>query len=151
MGGQDDEVRGGAGADAVAIGDPDDGGGLGGGHGQDPGQLGGSGKVAGLGQEQAHVGGVGVSVGGGRNSDVVGEGEAGIGRIVGEIGVDIDRDVEFGGQFEDEIDMATAVGDGRLVVGAAADDICAAAQAFAQQVDGAGGTQDAFLRKGDDL
>ena len=83
--------------------------------------------------------------------DVLGEGVAGVGGVVGEVGVDVDRHPEALGQREDPVDVLATVLERGLLVAAAPDDVGARAQALGEEVLGAGRPQDPLLREGHHL
>lgn len=83
--------------------------------------------------------------------DELGERVPGVGRVVGEVRVQIGRHPVLGGEVEHELDVAAAVVQGGLVVGAAAHHVGARRQCRDQQLLGAGRPQDPLLRERHDL
>ena len=90
-------------------------------------------------------------MGAGAVGDVPREGVAGVGGVVGEVGVQVDGHPEPLGQREHAVDVVAALLGRRLHVAAAADDVGTGAQALDEQVLGARALEDALLRERDDL
>ena len=83
--------------------------------------------------------------------DVLGQREPSVGRIVGEIRVDVDRPVIGLGQVEDQVDMGPRVVDIAFGIRAAADHVGTQVQRATQQPLGPVRDENSLLRKGDDL